>query len=325
VLQTADPDIPRIAIFADGRSFHAVSGCNRVADDADKRAALRAAGYLVWSFGHEDLQRFKSGDSVEPAWLDPKATSFVTSRFHVQPGLVRLQAKDPVSQLLEFIVIPDIEAWRHFSTWMPYLFVRGDNRVKSDSDTVAAAALAALDGVAPFDAAGSDMCWAYTDGGVTVTAGVRTPADPPRAMLAVDDRDERLESLGGKAWKEWLRLSNWLGICDPGRVTTRTLLTSATVSGPAETEASELPAEWQQVFDEAVSDAERDLIRALAAAGATAPELGYETTEGDVLDMAWADGRVAVVFDRGAPVDGWTLCSPDVEEIVEALKLNGVV
>ncbi|MBU8827094.1 DEAD/DEAH box helicase [Mycolicibacterium goodii] len=325
VLQTADPDIPRIAIFADGRAFHAVPGCNRVADDADKRAALRGAGYLVWSFGHEDLQRFKTGETVEPTWFDQKATSFVTSRFHVPPGLVRLQSKDPVSQLLEFIVNPDIEAWRHFSTWMPYLFVRGDNRVKSDADAVTAAALAALDGSAPFEAAGSDVCWAYTDGGVTVAAGVRTTSDPPQAVLAVDDRDGRLESLGGKAWKEWLRLSNWLGICDPGRVSAHTLLASAKVSAPAESEEPELSAEWQQVFDEAVSDAERNLIRALAVTGASAPELGYETIDGEVLDMAWAGGRVAVVFDQDEPVNGWTLCSPDVDEIVEALKMNGVV
>ncbi|MDV3125278.1 DEAD/DEAH box helicase [Mycobacterium sp. 21AC1] len=326
VLQTADPDIPRIAIFADGRAFHAGTGDrNRVADDADKRAGLRAAGYLVWSFGHEDLQRFKSGDSVEPAWFDQKAASFMTGQFHVKPSLVRLQAKDPVSQLLEFVVTPDIEAWRHFSTWMPYLFVRSDNRVKSDSGDVTAAALAMQEGSTPFAAAGPDMCWTYADGGVAVTAGVRTTSDPPRAVLAVDDRDERLESLDGKAWKEWLRLSNWLGISDPGRVTTRTLLESAPVPGPAATEEAELPAEWQSLLDEAVSDAERDLIRALAAAGAAAPELGYETADGEVLDMAWAGGRVAVVFDEGEPVDGWSVCSPDVDEIVEALKLNGVV
>lgn len=326
VLQTADPDIPRIAIFADGRSFHAVPGCNRVADDADKRAALRSAGYLVWSFGHHDLQRFKSDDSVEPAWLDQKATSFVTSRFHVQPGLIRLQAKDPVSQLLDFVVTPDIEAWRHFSRWMPYLFVRSDNRVKSDSGDVAEAAAAMLDGSAlPFGAAGSDICWAYADGGLAVTACVHTTSDAPRAVLAVDDRDERLESFGGAAWKEWLRLSNWLGISDPGRVTARTMLASAPVTGPVESEGSELSPEWQLLFDEAVSEAERDLIQALAALGAAAPELGYETTNGDVLDMAWAGGRVAVVFDEGEPLDGWTVCPPDVDKIVEALKLNGVV
>ncbi|AMO59909.1 helicase [Mycolicibacterium phlei] len=325
VLQTADPDIPRIAIFTDGRAFHAVPGCNRVADDADKRAALREAGYLVWSLGHEDLQRFKSAESVEPTWLDQKAANFVTSRFHVQPGLVRLLAKDPVSQLLEFILEPDIEAWRHFSTWMPYLFVRGDNRRKSDCGTVSSAALAALDGSTPFEASGPDMCWSYTDGGLTIAAGVHTPSDPPRAMLAVDDRDDRLEDSGGQAWKEWLRLSNWLAISDAGRVTTRTLLASAPAPEMTDAGAPELSAEWQRLLDEAVSDAERELIRALAAAGASAPELGYETTDGEVLDLAWTDARVAVVFDQSEPVDGWTLCSPDVGEILNALKSNGVV
>ena len=134
-----------------------------------------------------------------------------------------------------------------------------------------------------------------------------------------------LESLDGKAWKEWLRLSNWLAICDPERVTARTLLTYGASAPSIQTNELELSAEWQQLFDEAVSDAERDLIRALASAGASAPELGYETADGDVLDMAWASGRVAVVFEHGASVDGWTLCAPDINEIVEALKLNGVV
>jgi len=50
---------------------------------------------------------------------------------------------------------------------------------------------------------------------------------------------------------------------------------------------------------------------------------------GDVVNTATAavaaGARVAVVFDEGEPVDGWTLCSPDVDEIVEALKMNGVV
>jgi hypothetical protein len=327
VLETADPDIPRIAIFADGRSYHAMPECNRVSDDADKRAALRDQDYMVWSFGHEDLQRFKAGESVEPAWFDQKAASLVTSRFHVQPGLIRLQAKDPVSQLLEFMVNPDIDAWKHFSMRMPYLFVRTDNRTKSDSEDVAASALAIFDGAKPFEANGSDVCWSYSEGGIAVTAGVRTGSEALRIVLAVDDRDERLESLDGKAWKEWLRLSNWIGLSDHARVTTRTALESAPVSELSEVSGTELPTEWQALIAEAVSDGERDLIRALAEAGALPPDLGYETPDGEVIDMAWASGRVAVVFGETEtePMDGWTVCRADVDEIVEALRLNGVV
>ena len=255
MLQTADPAIPQIAIFGDGRAFHATPDNNRIADDADKRAALRSAGYLVWSFGHDDLQRFKSGEPAEPAWFDQKAASIVTGQFHVQPGLVRLLAKDPVSQLLEFMVDPEVDAWAKFGTYLPFLFVRSDNRARSDVESIAAAATATLDGATPFPQAGPDVCWAFTEGGVTVTAGVHTMADPPRAVLAVDDRDEQIGNLDGKAWKEWLRLSNWLGLSDRHRVTTYSLLSAAPVPAAAPSEEGTLPAEWQTVFAEAVSDA----------------------------------------------------------------------
>ena len=53
-----------IAIFTDGRSYHASRAHNRLADDADKRAWLRAAGYRVVSVGAEDLD-----GPWDPAWL----------------------------------------------------------------------------------------------------------------------------------------------------------------------------------------------------------------------------------------------------------------
>jgi hypothetical protein len=86
-----------------------------------------------------------------------------------------------------------------------------------------------------------------------------------------------------------------------------------------------LPTEWKTVFDEAVSDAERDLIRALAEAGAAIPTLGYETDDGEVIDLAWPDARVGVRFDEGATAEGWTFCPADVPQILAALKSNGVM
>lgn len=82
---------------------------------------------------------------------------------------------------------------------------------------------------------------------------------------------------------------------------------------------------YQRSRERCEVSSERTFTRALAAAGTTTPELGYETADGDVLDMAWAAGQVAVVFDQDEPVNGWTLCPPDVNKIVEALKTNGVV
>lgn len=63
-----------IAIFTDGRSYHATSAHNRLADDADKRARLRADGYRVISVGAEDLDR-----PWNPAWLNEEAVKGLMS------------------------------------------------------------------------------------------------------------------------------------------------------------------------------------------------------------------------------------------------------
>jgi hypothetical protein len=45
VLHCSDQQRPRVAIFTDGRRYHASPACNRLADDAAQRAGLRDAGY----------------------------------------------------------------------------------------------------------------------------------------------------------------------------------------------------------------------------------------------------------------------------------------
>lgn len=86
-----------------------------------------------------------------------------------------------------------------------------------------------------------------------------------------------------------------------------------------------LPAQWQAVVKEVVSDSERDLIRGLAAAGTAVPVMGYETEGGDVIDLAWVDARVGVTFDGEAVADGWTFCPADIAQILAALKSNGEI
>lgn len=279
----------------------------------------------MWSFGYEDLQRFKSGEAAQPAWFDQKAANIVTTQFHVRPALLRLLAKDPVTQLLEFMVEPDVEAWSRFGKYLPLLFVRNDNRARSNATTAGAQAILALDGATPFSSPGSDVCWTFTDGGLALAAGVQTMADPPQAVLAVDDRDHLISNLDGKAWKEWLRLSNWLGLSDRHRISTYSLLSTTPAGAEVPADETALPAEWQAVLDDAVSDAERDLIRALASTGVAVPALGFETDGGEVIDLAWAEARVGVTFNGDAAADGWTFCSADVAQIVAALKTNGVM
>ena len=202
----------------------------------------------------------------------------------------------------------------------------GSNRSKGDGDTIAAVALDLLDSGKPSFGDGVDMCWSYTDGPLTVTATMRTGARAMNAVVAVDDHDDRLETLDGRAWKEWLRLSNWFGLGGNHRITTRTLLeldTSAPVEAPT---SATLSPEWQDLFDSTVSDAEKELVVALAETGVPVPELSYETDDGDVVDFAWGERRIGVLLEPNDEVtrtmseSGWTLCPPDAEQIAAALQ-----
>ena len=333
LLRTQDGSIPEIVLFADGRRYHASEENNNVTKDAKQRADLRDAGYFVWSFSAADLQRFKDNDEDQPSWFDKKAADFVKSKFQVHPKPVGLQSRDPVSQLLEFILEPDIDVWRKFSRLMPYLFMTSDNRTKSSAQSLVESAVAKLDGAHPFTKPGADICWSIGGKGLAITVAVASDRESPTAVAALDDRVPELLAFDGRAWNEWLHLSNWLGITDRHRISTRTLLQDTPIDqGPAASDdQAPLSPEWQQLIDEAVSDAERLLIRSLAAIpGIPVPELGVETDDGTVLDFAWAAQHIGVVFEPENPENenlsdqGWTMCPADADRIAQTLNANGV-
>ena len=104
--KTADPDIPQIAIFADGRgSTRPLRSIGSRRTSTNGHPTKRT---ISWPFGHEDLQRFKSGESAEPTGSSRKR-QLVTGQYpRRKPSLIRLLAKDPVTQPLEFMVGPDV-------------------------------------------------------------------------------------------------------------------------------------------------------------------------------------------------------------------------
>ncbi|WP_411815557.1 DEAD/DEAH box helicase [Gordonia sp. SND2] len=326
-LATNDPDVPRIAIFADGRKYHATRDCNRVADDAAKRAVLRDSGHLVWSFGHDDLQRFKSNEPVSPPWLTDRGASNAITAGTLRPAIVKHLTADPITTLIAFISDPEHHVWEAVGDWLPMALLRTDNRTKGDADTLTANANALLDGDPGSFGAGADMCWFHVDGPLAVTAAMRQGTRTIHAVLAIDDRDDQLEVLDGRAWKEWLRLSNWLGLSRNHLITTRSLI-EAGAGGPIAKPDVELTTQWQAVYDSTVSQAEKDFVIALADANLPVPTVGYETDDGDVLDFAWSERKLGVVLEPDDDIDhtmseaGWALCPPNVDQIAAALK-NG--
>ena len=255
----------------------------------------------------------------------------VKATFNVQPATMNLLAQDPVSQLLAFIFNPDIDDWRLLSRWMPYLFVTSTNRAKSSAASIAESASSSMNGASTFSTPGTDICWSFSTQNIVLTAAVTSPQEKTAtAVLAIDDRNEVLDAHNGSGWREWLRMSNWFGISGNHRITTRTQLEHNASAAPAVPAEPSLDPLWQALLEQTVSDAERELVKLLAAhSGLPVPELGHEAEDGSVLDLAWPDQRIAVVLDpesmdtESLIADGWQLCGADVPNVVERLPAAG--
>ncbi|WP_280204952.1 DEAD/DEAH box helicase [Nocardia farcinica] len=331
-LKTSDPEIPVIAIFADGRRYHAVPENNRIADDARKREILRSGGVMVWSFSHEDLERFETRKPGTPSWYSAQMAQQILRIGTLRRAIVDLLPTDPITQLFHFLTDPDVEEWAKVGHWLPLMFMRGE-RIKGDSAALAEWALALLDGRDPEIPDGNHVCAPYSDGPMAIIAAMRPDPMTITAVLVLDDRDHALESDNGAGWREWLRLSNWFGLRDNHVVTARSLLAHDPTAPDlrSDTVVDDLPPEWQRLVDESISDAERALIRDLSGAGVPLPAQGFETDDGEVVDLAWPGARVGVLFDRGAIAtntltdQGWTVCPPEMTPIIAALTANGVM
>jgi ATP-dependent helicase YprA (DUF1998 family) len=314
VLLADSPDIPEMYVYTDGRRFHAHPERNRLADDAEKRDRLRVAGHLVWAVTSADLDAFEQrcNNVVPPAarWFtDRVASNLATlrSKEMLPAGSIRddLLAADAVTQILEWIASPDVNAWHSAASVLPLAFFDRQRAAEWDRDRLSAVARSLLDGDAgPPSETGGIASWWWRDGGVLLLAGTRHPNDRDiSVILAVDDRDSVLESDdSGVAWQTWLALSNVLGAAQrPPQITTHTRLDVLRAEPVSEAELAlevelAIPVEWQRLLDGALDDNERTVLGRLADADLPLPEQGYETGDGIPVDIAWPDHRVAVVF-----------------------------
>lgn len=158
-------------------------------------------------------------------------------------------------------------------------------------------------------------------------------------MLLLDSNSDALELDNGEAWRQWLRLSNLLGLAnDTNAVYIGTLHTArnGTLPGgrsyshwllnhqPLPTPAETLPPAWQEALDLALDDDEAQLITALCHANIPLPTQGEELSNGTPVDMVW-DQHHAFTF-RPTPGDdidarelldaGWTLLPYNADDII---------
>ncbi|MEP9394532.1 DEAD/DEAH box helicase [Gordonia sp. VNK1] len=330
--QTAD-----VAIYLDGKQFHASVEHNRTADDARKRDALRRDDTRVWSIAWDDVTALESGNAKNRSQDIVHQHVKNAAAEQVSDPRIKYLWDNPIELLVEYLADPDADVW---------------------GDGAAATALALVN---PSDKHGSGEP-TFTGPGqlakmlVDVAAGTSTHPDASGTIMVVprhglsglpilicadpenfeptlgvftllDDSDE---AVGGKMhdnqWRAWLRWANLLqfvslphfGDLLPQRMaaiwTTKSLADFLAVPVPLATTAASrgdiitpLSGEWKIVHEYA-DPAVAGLVESLADSGAAIPEVGLELGPDQSIwqvELGWEEPRIAVVTDIVDDRDGW--------------------
>jgi ATP-dependent helicase YprA (DUF1998 family) len=333
VLVCNDPRVPRLAVFCDGWQFHAAPGVNRLADDAHKRAALRAQGYVVVAVTWQDLVAAEDRTVPAPPWFAENrwAATMRASGGALRPALRDLVTGGPIDLLVSWISSPDPAGLEALAEHLPLLLAGAGGAGRLDSAEPLLDAARTLHEGQPLPSAGEKQAWTWQHDTLTVLARNTTGRSTEIAVV-LDDRPDRLGPQHKLAWNDWLRLSNLLNrrLQDAHLVTYGQVVEGvapAPAAAPSGAEA-ELAEPWRSLAEQAVG-AELELLRLLAGADLAAPVLGHETADGLPVDVAWPHQHVAV--DLGLPEDdraelvdlGWTVVPADLDAIRTALAHAG--
>ena len=326
LLETNDTQVPAVAIFVDGRSFHASPQHNRLASDAHQREVLRGSGRVVLAVSAADLGA--TDGPASPSWFSEAIVGSVISRqpLMTTPAAYQRLRLGPVDWLLEWITAPTPDETRVTARAVPVFLLSAASRISVGQDL-------------PLDQVASDvLTGAATAGGERqvavwregpVAAAIEMVGNSVRIAVVLDDRAESLSGAHGDGWRAWLRLSNALALRDWQTViTTVSRVGSEAVVAPVAATDVDLPPAWLQLHQAARIGAEQDLVAELAALPNVAvPVLGFEGPEGIPIDIAWPGHRLAIAVEGMDDADledlraaGWTVLDPGVDAVMEQVR-----
>jgi hypothetical protein len=323
-----------VAIYLDGKAYHASPECNRTADDARKRDELRATGYRVWSITWDDVAAFERAlegrPTDPPSMLSPQAVAAVDAA--VPDIRARTLRGNPVEALLAYLIDPNAEVWSAAAEQSVVAVMQNGTGapVPASPATAQETLLSLARGQVHSPPVGEVMIVPRSGAsGLPLFVVGSSTGDGMSALGVLAVLDDTEEVVGGpdhdKQWRDWLRWGNLLqfltrpqhGIDHVQRMaalwTTRSLDVFAQehlpiAAVPADQEHHrkvDLSADWRLAI-EYVDPAARDLAGRLAAAGAAAPEVGAEIADGSwQVELAWEERQVAVVSDDETERDAW--------------------
>ncbi|MCW6003759.1 DEAD/DEAH box helicase [Micromonospora sp. CPCC 205371] len=215
-----DASSPDVAVYLDGFKYHASAQYNRLADDAEKRARLRAHGYHVFALSWDDVDTWDSGDAGR--WMPyggeaQRAAREVyrqTASGADPTDLERYVWTNPVDLLMSFLASPDPTRWRsRAEATLAGLLKQAQEKTATDSGGVCERILALVRGE-PLPAAipgkiALFRAGARAAGPGTRGAAARTPPGAWSALTAANDTPAAVAGDGHRErWMAWLRWGN---------------------------------------------------------------------------------------------------------------------
>jgi ATP-dependent helicase YprA (DUF1998 family) len=327
LLETNDMNVPAVAIFTDGRAYHATAAVNRLADDAAKRTNLRDEGLVVLGVTIQDVTADENGTTSKPWWYSADLAGSVMNVPHFQapPEAYKALGRGPVDWLLTWVSNPSPDAVRNVARAAPMFLSPGAQPVQvadtANLEDVARAAL--LDEHLP---TGTRRVHLHRAGALAVVIEMGGGGVVEVAAV-LDDRNSVLDDAHGDAWRAWLRLSNALALRDWPTVVTTTSLVEPSDSDSDTADHARPVGVWADVYDASTPGVERALVAALAGHhGLTPPVVGAEGPDGIPLDVCWPDLQVVVAFEHMPPQDradltaaGWRVVDPTPDLVAAAL------
>jgi hypothetical protein len=189
-----------VAVYLDGYRYHAAPGTDRLADDADQRAGLRAEGTVVFQLNWDDVNA-AAGDNRDGtgggplSWHPYQGNAESAARAAYAnlrgdpaelPGLIWTT---PVRTLFAFLTDPDQAAWGRRAQVAVAGLLRqpGAEAVRTDQPDVAGRVLSSLRG---------ERLRADGDGAITLVRARDASGCPVTVLIDTRQRDPETSPLG---------------------------------------------------------------------------------------------------------------------------------
>lgn len=333
ILEANNPNLPKIAIYTDGYTFHATQTYSNIADDAQKRNVLRDMGYVVMAVTSQDLG--ENAGAYAPAWLQENLMPTIGLLLGSQADSSVYKAIDQgaMSMLWYFISSESAESLARAATIGAFMWTMASG-LKSVATQRGGGSLEALAGEllgksindGTFTGAIAAAGWAEGEYTLTAhqesdnfhlvqvlsTANAGGPHIQMRSLVVHDDTDAAMASAGHRdSWRAWLRTSNILTWGTHGySMATATMIAGKAgmvASAPVLKPVSAIEANWN--LDQlGLEPGELAVLLELASIVENQPELagtiradlevGAESDSGATIDLAWPNSKVAFMVDR---------------------------